>query len=156
MSQRPERRQRHWAFGLLVRLAISFAVIAVVAHTLVRPFVVPSGSMEPTIMTGDRVLIDDTPLEEPYVKQDLPFATGEQECTGETARSPRCFPDITVPTGSYLVLGDNRSNSADSVSGCRGGTGAVPCARRFVRADQVVGVLGWRWWPLPPGNALRD
>ncbi|WP_435202705.1 signal peptidase I [Janibacter sp. GS2] len=235
MSQRPERRQRHWAFDVLVRLVISFAVIAVVTHTLVRPFVVPSGSMEPTIMTGDRVvakvlgvdgedlqrgevvvfghgetwdedrirepdavknlvrhvgdvlgvgpshrahtvkrviglpgetvsccdpegrvLIDGTPLEEPYVERDLPFDRGERDCTGEGSPSPRCFARTTVPTDSYLVLGDNRSDSADSVSACRGSTGDVQCTARFVRADQVVGVLGWRWWPLPPGSALRE
>lgn len=55
MSEGQERPQRHWVVDVLVRVVISFAVIAVVTHTLIRPFVVPSESMEPTVMTGDRV-----------------------------------------------------------------------------------------------------
>ena len=72
--------------------------------------------------------------------------------------SPRVPPEVTAEVTrilSNLVLGDNRANSADSVMGCRGrGTG--PCEARFVHADRVVGTLGWRWWPLPPGGAERD
>ena len=224
--------ERHWLWGVLLRITIAFAVLALVTHTLVRPFVIPSGSMEPTLMTGDRVfaqvvgvdgddlergdvvvfghgetwdaahidethpvkdvlryagdllgagpshtahtvkrviglpgetlsccdaqgrvLVDGEPLDEPYVRHDLPFLRGA-DCSREGAPQ-RCFPEVTVPDDSYLVLGDNRANSADSVMGCRGrGTG--PCEARFVHADRVVGTLGWRWWPLPPGGAERD
>ena len=48
--------ERHWLWGVLLRITIAFAVLALVTHTLVRPFVIPSGSMEPTLMTGDRVV----------------------------------------------------------------------------------------------------
>ena len=224
--------ERHWLWGVLLRITIAFAVLALVTHTLVRPFVIPSGSMEPTLMTGDRVfaqvagvdgddlergdvvvfghgetwgdarldethpvkdvlryagdllgagpshtahtvkrviglpgetlsccdaqgrvLVDGEPLDEPYVRHDLPFLR-DADCSREGAPQ-RCFPEVTVPDDSYLVLGDNRANSADSVMGCRGrGTG--PCEARFVHADRVVGTLGWRWWPLPPGGAERD
>lgn len=231
MSPRRDRPQRPLVVDVLLRVAIAFAVIAVVTHVLARPFVVPSASMEPTIMTGDRViarvaavdeddldrgeviafshgetweedrieephpvkdvvryggdalgigpshtahtvkrvvglpgdtvgccdsrgrlLVNGEPLDEPYVEDDLPF----ERCTGRGSRSPRCLPEVTVPEDSYLVLGDNRANSADSLSPCRGQTDEGRCTPRFVRADQVVGVLGWRVWPLPPGGALRD
>ncbi|WP_277454507.1 signal peptidase I [Janibacter sp. DB-40] len=235
MSPRRERRELPLGLGVLVRLLIAVAVLALVTHTLVRPFVVPSGSMEPTIMTGDRVttrivgvegddldrgdviafahgrtwadtrlrepdplkdaartvgdvlgvgpshrahtlkrivglpgetvsccdeqgrvLVDEEPIDEPYVEHEIPFAPGERDCTGGASRSGRCLPEITVPDGAYLVMGDNRASSADSVSACRGQTAEQDCTPRFVRAEQVVGTLWLRWWPLPPGDALRD
>ncbi|MDN5717900.1 MAG: signal peptidase I [Janibacter sp.] len=232
MSSSDPRPERHWLLGIVARVLIAFAILAVITHTLVRPFVIPSGSMEPTLMTGDRVfativgvdeadlergdivvfghgqawedatltdpnpvsnavryvgdvlgtgpshrshtvkrviglpgervsccdsqgrvLVDGAPLTEPYVKNDLPMPDGTA-CDGDQP-SARCFAEITVPAGSYLVLGDNRANSSDSVAGCRGAAGPT-CEPRFVRFDQVVGTLGWRWWPLPPGSAERS
>ncbi len=232
---RRERRELPLPLAVLVRMVIAFAVIAVVTHTLARPFVVPSGSMEPTILTGDRIiatvagvdgqdlqrgtvitfahgetwqseritepdpvkdavrtvgdvlglgpshhahtvkriiglpgetisccdeqgrlLVDGTPLDEPYVVHAISFEEGRLDCTGETTRSARCLPEITVPEGSYLVMGDNRSGSDDSVTACRGLVGSQECDARFVRAEQVVATPWVRWWPLPPGDALRD
>lgn len=227
-----ERRERHWLLGIVGRILLAFAILALVTHTLVRPFVIPSGSMEPALQPGDRVvakvigvddaelargdvvvfghgatwedatidepnpvanalryvgdvlgagpshrghtvkrviglpgdtvsccdergrvLVNDQPLDEPYVTMNHPLPAGS-ECDSATP-STRCFPEITVPEGSYLVLGDNRANSADSVISCRG-TAQGACTPRFVRFDQVVGILGWRWWPLPPGEADRS
>lgn len=228
------RKQRPLWVEVLARLLIGFGALALLTSFVAHLYVIPSGSMEPTLVPGDRglariagvdaddlergsviifrhgatwdseritepdramdllryagdvvgvgpshhdytvkrvvglpgetvsccdgrgrLLVDDEPLEEPYVVTDLPFAE-ESGCSraGTGAPSIRCFPEVTVPEGSYLVLGDNRANSSDSVALCRGLTDR-PCEARFVRADQVVGTVGWRFWPLPPGDALR-
>lgn len=124
------------------------------AYTVKRVVGLPGETVSCCDDSG-RVLVDGDPLDEPYVTMDLPFSreTGcAPSATGST--STRCFSEVTVPGDSYLVLGDNRANSSDSVVLCRGLTDRA-CDARFVRVDQVVGVVGWRYWPLPPGSALR-
>jgi signal peptidase I len=93
-----------------------------------------------------RVTVDDRPLDEPYVHEDLAFARGSLDCSS-SPRSTRCFPEIRVPADNLLVLGDHRSQSADSVIGCRGATEGPECAR-FVALDRVVGPVVLRFWPL--------
>ena len=93
-----------------------------------------------------RVTVDNEPLSEPYVFEDHTFRAPDLTC-GTTPRSSRCFPEIRVPTDRLLVLGDHRSQSADSVVNCRGGTNADGCAR-FVPGNRVVGPVVFRIWPL--------
>ena len=94
---------------------------------------------------GGHVTVDGVALNEGYLGSDLPFESGSNDCSS-SARSARCFPEITVPPGSLFVLGDNRANSADSSVSCRGRPEAQDCAR-FVRTDQVVGPVIARFWP---------
>jgi signal peptidase I len=99
-----------------------------------------------------RVTVNGTALNEPYVFEDLPFTAGTLDCSS-TPVSVRCFPEITVPRENLLVLGDHRSNSADSVISCRGSTTASDCAT-FVPLDRVVGPVVFRLWPLGAAGTI--
>ncbi|MDY6055324.1 signal peptidase I [Micrococcus sp.] len=117
-------------------------------QALVKRVIGTPGQTVECCSTNGAVVVDGTPLDEPYIHQDLPFLPGSLDCTTEP-RSPRCFPALTVPEGNHLVLGDHRSNSADSVIACRGLAAAGDCAR-FVPHEEIVGEVFATIWP--PGN----
>jgi signal peptidase I len=115
------------------------------AYTVKRVIGLP-GQKVACCSTDGKVTVDGQPLDEPYVYEDLPFTPGTLDCSS-SPRSPRCFPEITVPRENLIVLGDHRSESADSVIGCRGATEGPECAR-FVPKERVVGPVVLRFWPL--------
>ena len=84
-----------------------------------------------------RVVVNEVALDEPYLGEDLPFETGSTDCRS-TPPSRRCFGPVTVPAEHYLVLGDHRAASDDSVQHCRGRIGVSDCAR-YVRGDRIIG-----------------
>ena len=94
-----------------------------------------------------RVVVNGMAMVEPYIHEALPFELGSLDCSS-TMMSRRCFGPHTVPKGGYLVLGDHRSNSADSVAACRG-THLTDCAT-FVPADRITGKVIAKAWPPGP------
>lgn len=62
------------------------------------------------------------PLDEPYVNPQ-PYAS---------------FEEVTVPSGHYFVMGDNRANSSDSRYMSLG----------FVPRENIIGKVIFRFWPL--------
>lgn len=49
-----------------------------------------------------------------------------------------------VPESSYFVLGDNRTNSADSRY------------IGFIPASHMVGIARWQYWPIPDMGSISD
>ena len=79
------------------------------------------------------VYVDGKKLNEPYT---------HGEASGPIPGSSITFP-YTVPAGDVWVMGDNRTNSADSRR-----FGAVPIS-------EVYGRAWWIYWPLSDFGALR-
>jgi signal peptidase I len=75
-----------------------------------------------TVMCCDaqgNVTVDGRSLNEPYIYEPIEFIPGELDCT-TTQLSRRCFGPVTIPAGELWVMGDHRSDSADSSYQCQG------------------------------------
>lgn len=116
-------------------------------YTVKRIIGVPGDTVECCDAQG-RVTVNGQPLVEPYVYRDIPFTAGGLDCASDPV-SARCFAPISVPPGKYLVMGDHRSNSADSVAACRGSTMTSDCGL-FVPAERISGKVIAKAWPPGP------
>jgi signal peptidase I len=121
-------------------------------HTLIKRVIAGPGQTASCCTADGAVEVDGKALDEPYVTMDLPFESGNIDCSS-TPRSPRCFAEVTVPEGSYLVLGDNRANSADSAYLCRVESAPDTCWR-WAERDDVVGKAVVILWPIGRWTAL--
>lgn len=116
-------------------------------YVLVKRVIAGPGQTVECCDAQGRVLVDGEPLDEPYVVKDLPFVAGSLDCDSEPTSS-RCFGPVTVPEDSYLVLGDNRANSADSAYLCRGADAPDDSCWRWMTRDDVFGQAGAILWPV--------
>jgi signal peptidase I len=165
-----------WLLETLVLIVLAVALAYGIRTVLVEPFIVPTGSMIPTIQIGNRVLAEkityrfihpprygeivvfpDPKGEHPHLIKRV-IATGGQVVDlragkvivdGKALVEPYThglpsdplpgmsihFP-YRVPEGSVWVMGDNRTNSADSRA-----FGAIPL-------ESVQGHAVWTYWPL--------
>ncbi|MGN6299531.1 MAG: signal peptidase I [Angustibacter sp.] len=199
---------RPWWRDLPVLVAAALVLTLVVRTFLVQAFYIPSGSMEPTLLVGDRVLVSKlsyrfgdihrgdvivfdgrdsfagsqevapahgllgraarqvgaflgvSPSEKDFTKRVIGLPGDHVECCDAAGRlkvndrpvdepyvmpgdAPSTTPfDVVVPAGRLWVMGDHRSDSADSRAhlGDPGG-GTVP-------VDRVIGKVFVRFWPL--------
>jgi signal peptidase I len=213
-------RSQWWDIPLTVVIAVS--VVLFITTFIVKPFSIPSGSMEETLAIGDRVLVDkmtyrfrdvqrgdvvvfdgtdsfvparDVPSRDPitgavtWVGQSLGFIQPDSTdfikrvigvggdrviCCDDKGRitvngvpleeQDYLYPgdepsyvdfDVIVPADRLWVMGDHRSNSADSRShlGSPGG-GFVPTARVVGRGLSIVWPIShWAGLDIPPSFA---
>lgn len=90
---------------------------------------------------NDQLFVNKKRIEEPYLRSYLSYLNPDENLT-EDFTMESLTGSIKVPKDSYFVLGDNRRRSLDSRY------------FKFVHADQVVGQVVARYWPL--SNATVD
>ena len=122
-------------------------------HTLVKRVIGVAGQTVECCDDAGSIVVDGTPIVEPYIYQDFPFEPGAFDCT-TSQRSPRCCDPVTVPEDAILMLGDHRTNSSDSASQCREPDAAASCWR-WAELDGVVGKAAFTFWPLSQLGAVR-
>ena len=146
-------------FRLLLRLLFVFAAVALailgVTHFIAMPWVVLGPSMEPTLLPGDRVIVDlwtygyhrpaggevalflgpeDIPLVKRIVDGPLLDAASFQAAA---------WGSVDPDEDLLNVAGDNRAESSDS--------------RRFgpVPRHRFRGRVLWRYWPVSRAGRIR-
>jgi signal peptidase I len=161
-----------WFAELLLMVALAFALAAAIRTWVVQPYVIPSGSMIPTIELQDRVIAnkfiyhftepkrgDIVVLDDPTGSVDtlikrvvglggetVDILDGKVLIDGEVLDEPYTHGLPTepmtlempyhIPEGSVWLMGDYRTNSADSRV-----FGAVPLS-------EVKGRAIFRFWPI--------
>ncbi|TLY25118.1 MAG: signal peptidase I [Nitrospirae bacterium] len=81
---------------------------------VVQAFKIPSGSMIPTLLIGDHILVSKLSYGM-VVLDDKPFTQRIDPGIIDGTINPRDnFGPVTVPDGAYFVMGDNRDQSLDS------------------------------------------
>jgi len=117
------------------------------SHTLIKRVIAGPGQTVSCCDAEGRLLVDGAPLDEPYIFEDLPFTPGSSDCSTEPL-SPRCLPEVTVPKGAYLVMGDHRAASADGAYECRLPAADPGGCWRWAKRDQIVGKAAVVLWPI--------
>jgi signal peptidase I len=150
-----------WMLEVVVIVAAAFLLALLIQQFVLKPYVIPSPSMEPTLVEGDRVLVNrlvyhfrgpergDVIVFHPpgAEKGSEPFIKRVVAVAGDTVSVKEYpivedYPEVTVAPGYIWAMGDNRNNSGDS--------------RRFgpVSEDAIIGSAFCIYWPLDHVDGL--
>ncbi len=127
----------NWVGGALRWVGRTIGIAAPSEEDFVKRVIAVGGQTVQCCDAEGRVLVDGVGVDEPYLFEDTPMET-------------RAFGPVTVPEGRLWVMGDHRSNSADSrehVGDRWSGTVAV---------DDVIGKASLIIWPLDRFGWLDD
>lgn len=105
---------------------------------LVKRIIAGPGDVVSCCSVNGDIEVNGNSVLEPYVEFGFPYNKDSLNCD-QNEKSLRCFDEITVPPDSYLVLGDNRINSSDSLANCRRDMDQTPGCVRFVRTSDILG-----------------
>ncbi|MGV1034450.1 MAG: signal peptidase I [Microbacteriaceae bacterium] len=116
------------------------------SSTLVKRVVALPGQTVSCCDVDGNLQRDGQSIDESGLVENMFFIPGVLDCT-TTPSSARCFSPVRVPEDSYLVLGDSRANSVDSLWNCRHDVPPDSCAV-FVPHTDVIGRVLTITWPL--------
>ncbi len=151
-------RYNHWYFYLAVWLLGWILILGSVnrysRENFIEAYKIPTASMEPAVLKGDRVLADKTAYRRMAPKKgDIVIFIYPDDRSKRFIKRVEALPGdwipmadgtrLGVPHGSIYVLGDNRGNSFDSRH-----FGFVPLSDVIAKARQVYyssGDEGIRW-----------
>lgn len=117
-------------------------------HALVKRIIGEPGQTVECCDDEGRVQRNGVAIDEPYLGSNPPFVSGQLDCTTQP-QSLRCFAPIVLPPNRYLMLGDNRAASSDSIAACRGveQEDSQACVRLVARED-IVGSVFFVAFPI--------
>ena len=143
MSKENADKEQKRSFKREVFSWIACIVVTILLTEFILNFVIinaniPSGSMENTIMTNDKLIA----LRTSYwlVKDGKVYINGSKKALSEPYIKEEPVEDFgpyKVPKNGYFVMGDNRNNSND----------AREWETHYVSRDEVLGKAWFRYYP---------